>query len=213
MFNGNEKQHPAPFLQVSLCWTELLRVVCHAHPGRPVYLKTWRLTDSKPQLSGVGKPLCNTPFVHRNPPADPLSSLSRQSWQRTELSLISHPAGWEKLHLSATAHHGLSDPLPDNAEDAIPQHHIPCCSPCPEAGIWPPSTLGWAVKQPSLSQNSFSQYVSPGENLKKSSCFQVEFIQKMVSVSTNSRKSHLIKRNLPISIYCYSKSFIKPCSI
>lgn len=164
-------------------------------------------------------PFCNTekhPLCTEILPADLLSSLGRREWEHTELPLMSHPAWWEECHLSTTAHNGLSDPLADNVGDAISQHHIPFYCPCPEARIWPPNILGRGVKQPNLSQNSSSQCVSAGDNLKKSSWFQEEFIQRMVcfvSVSTNSRKYHLIKRNLPIPLYCHSKSFIRPCSI
>lgn len=76
--------------------------------------------------------------------------------------------------------------LAANVEDAISQRHIALYCPCPEARIWPLDIPGRAVKRggsPNLSWNSFSQWeqcVSVGGNLKKSNCFQMEFIKRMV---------------------------------
>lgn len=121
----------------------------------------------------------------------PSQMVMRAHWASSHLTSL----GWEKWHLSTPSHQW---PLADNVEDAKSQHHIPFCCPCPEVRIWRPNILGWAVKQPNLSPNRFSQYRSAGESLKNTSCFQVEFIQKMASVSANSRKCHVIKRSLPV---------------
>lgn len=145
MFNGNEKQHPAPFVQGSLCWTALLRLVCHAHPGRPAYLKANRQQTT---AEWRGKSLSIThPLCHRDPP----------TWSPELPQQVAVTAHWASSHLTSCRVGEITSlnycsprpqwPWPDNAEDAIPQQHIPCCCPCPEAGIWPPNIQGWAVTQ------------------------------------------------------------------